>query len=146
MTMTIKVISIFLFSTLVSVFFSVPITSISYLYWLSTLNISIGFEVFINSLLHDWLNFSPLLFIVYGIGFLIAFIVSKLLLTLINWKKELVYGLSGAFAVATILYLSVALLFETQVIAGNRYTLGWVFHVVFGFIGGYIFASLLKKI
>ena len=95
MAMTIKVISIFLFSTLVSVFFSVPITSMSYLYWLSTLNISIGFEVFINSLLHDWLNFSPLLFIVYGIGFLIAFIVSKLLLTLINWKKELVYGLSG---------------------------------------------------
>ena len=78
MAMTIKVISIFLFSTLVSVFFSVPITSMSYLYWLSTLNISIGFEVFINSLLHDWLNFSPLLFIVYGIGFLIAFIVSKL--------------------------------------------------------------------
>ena len=118
----------------------------SYLYWLSTLNITIGFEVFINSLLHDWLNFSPLLFIVYGIGFLIAFIVSKLLLTLIDWKKELVYGLSGAFAVATILYLSVALLFETQVIAGNRYTLGWAFHIVFGFIGGYIFASLLKKI
>ena len=78
MAMTIKVISIFLFSTLVSVFFSVPITSMSYLYWLSTLNISIGFEVFINSLLHDWLNFSPLLFIVYGIGFLFAFIVSKL--------------------------------------------------------------------
>ncbi|MEC8108253.1 MAG: hypothetical protein VX097_02030, partial [Pseudomonadota bacterium] len=77
MAMTIKVISIFLFSTLVSVFFSVPITSMSYLYWLSTLNITIGFEVFINSLLHDWLNFSPLLFIVYGIGFLIAFIVSK---------------------------------------------------------------------
>jgi hypothetical protein len=71
---------------------------------------------------------------------------SKLLLLLVSWEKKIVYGVSGACAVAAILYFSVALLFETQIIAGNRYTLGWMFHIIFGFSGGYIFASFLKKI
>tara|TARA_A100000164_G_scaffold272940_1_gene244908 strand:+ start:873 stop:1313 length:441 start_codon:yes stop_codon:yes gene_type:complete len=146
MLIGVKLISIFLFSTLVSVFFSVPITSISYLYWLSSINIPINLEVIVDSLIHDWIYFSPVLFIVYSIGFLIAFLSSKLLLLLVSWEKKIVYGVSGACAVAAILYLSVALLFETQIIAGNRYTLGWMFHIIFGFSGGYIFASFLKKI
>ena len=141
-----KLISIFLFSTLVSVFFSVPITSISYLYWLSSIDIPINSKVIIESLIHDWIYFSPVLFIIYSIGFLIAFLTSKFLLLLFKWEKRIVYGMAGACAVAAILYLSVTLLFETQVIAGNRYTLGWMFHIIFGFFGGYIFASFLKKI
>jgi len=72
MLIAIKLISIFLFSTLVSVFFSVPITSISYLYWLSSINIPINFKVIIDSLIHDWIYFSPVLFIIYSIGFFIA--------------------------------------------------------------------------
>ena len=146
MLIAIKLISIFLFSTLVSVFFSVPITSISYLYWLSSINIPINFKVVIDSLIHDWIYFSPVLFIIYSIGFFIAFLSSKVVLLLFSWEKRIVYGMAGACAVAAILYLSVALLFETQVIAGNRYTLGWIFHIIFGFFGGYIFASFLKKI
>ncbi len=146
MLIGVKLISIFLFSTLVSVFFSVPITSISYLYWLSSINIPINLDVIVDSLIHDWIYFSPVLFIVYSIGFLIAFLSSKLLLLLVSWEKKIVYGVSGALAVAAILYFSVALLFETQIIAGNRYTLGWMFHIIFGFSGGYIFASFLKKI
>ena len=141
-----KLISIFLFSTLVSVFFSVPITSISYLYWLSSIDIPINSKVIIESLIHDWIYFSPVLFMIYSIGFLIAFLTSKFLLLLFKWEKRIVYGMAGACAVAAILYLSVTLLFETQVIAGNRYTLGWMFHIIFGFFGGYIFASFLKKI
>ena len=141
-----KLISIFLFSTLVSVFFSVPITSISYLYWLSSIDVPINLKVIIESLIHDWIYFSPVLFIIYSIGFLIAFLTSKFLLLLFKWEKRIVYGMAGACAVAAILYLSVTLLFETQVIAGNRYTLGWMFHIIFGFFGGYIFASFLKKI
>ena len=146
MLITTKLISIFLFSTLVSVFFSVPITSISYLYWLSSIDIPINSKVIIESLIHDWIYFSPVLFIIYSIGFLIAFLTSKFLLLLFKWEKRIVYGMAGACAVAAILYLSVTLLFETQVIAGNRYTLGWMFHIIFGFFGGYIFASFLKKI
>ena len=76
----------------------------------------------------------------------IAFLSSKVVLLLFSWEKRIVYGMAGACAVAAILYLSVALLFETQVIAGNRYALGWIFHIIFGFFGGYIFASFLKKI
>ena len=146
MLIGIKLISIFLFSTLVSVFLSVPITSISYLYWLSSINIPINLRVIVDSLVHDWIYFSPVLFIIYSIGFLIAFLTSKFLLLLFKWEKRIVYGMAGACAVAAILYLSVTLLFETQVIAGNRYTLGWMFHIIFGFFGGYIFASFLKKI
>ena len=67
-------------------------------------------------------------------------------LLLFSWEKRIVYGIAGACEVGAILYLSVALLFETQVIAGNRYALGWIFHIIFGFFGGYIFASFLKKI
>ena len=132
MLIAIKLISIFLFSTLVSVFFSI--------------NIPINFLVIIDSLIHDWIYFSPVLFIIYSIGFFIAFLSSKVVLLLFSWEKRIVYGIAGACAVAAILYLSVALLFETQVIAGNRYTLGWIFHIIFGFFGGYIFASFLKKI
>jgi hypothetical protein len=44
-----------------------------------------------------------------------------------------------------ILILTVALLFETQIIAGNRTSIGTLLHVIAGFAGGYFFGYFLKK-
>ena len=55
------------------------------------------------------------------------------------------YALAGAAAIGVALILMVELLFQTQLLGGNRSFVGKIFHWIAGFFGGYFFYNLISK-
>ena len=143
-----RVTFLLILSSILTSFLSVPITTASYSIWLASIDMPITLNYFIASLIHDWFNLGITIFLFTLMGFLIAFSVTTLILN--NFKIKLInapfsYAIAGSFCIALILYLSVSLLFETQIIAGNRTLMGYFLHILAGFIGGYFFGYFLKK-
>ena len=54
-------------------------------------------------------------------------------------------SVAGAAAVGMALFLMVELLFQTQLLGGNRTTLGKLLHIAGGFFGGYFFYFLISS-
>ena len=141
--------SILLIASLITTFLSTPITTISYSLWLMSLNMPLTLEIFIDSLVHDWLNLGATLIFLFLIGFLVAFLTTALIRNRFKvtfFSEPMSYGIAGASSIFLILYLTVELLFQTQMIGGNRYMLGFVGHICAGFLGGYFFGTFLKKV
>ena len=145
-----KYLSAFILSCVLVTVLCVPLTSASYLIWLNSVDMPISLGIVIQSISHDYVNFSPIFFLVSLLAFICSFMMaSALYLPFRNTNLislELTYGLAAAFGLQFAIYLSIELLFGTQLIAGNRVLVGKIFHFVFAFISGYIFGSLIKKI
>ena len=127
---------------------SVPITTASYTIWLSSIDMPTTLNLFIASLIHDWFNLGVTLFLLFLVGFFIAFLITFALRKYFDVKlisEPFSYAIAGSTCIALILILTVALLFETQIIAGNRPSIGTLLHVMAGFAGGYFFGYFLKK-
>ena len=145
-----KYLSAFFLSCVLVTVLCVPLTSASYLIWLNSIDMPISLGIVIQSIAHDYLNFSPIFFLVSLLAFVCSFIIASILY--LPFKKtnfitlELTYSLAAAFGLQFAIYLSIELLFGTQLIAGNRDISGKIFHFLFAFISGYIFGSLIKKI
>jgi hypothetical protein len=54
------------------------------------------------------------------------------------------YSLAGAAAIGVALILMVELLFQTQLLGGNRSFIGKILHWIAGFFGGYFFYNLIS--
>ena len=144
----IRVSSLLLFSAIITAFLSVPITTASYTIWLSSIEMPVTLNLFIASLIHDWFNLGVTLFLLFLAGFLIAFLITfiiRKIFTINLISEPFSYAIAGSVCILLILVLTVVLLFETQVIAGNRTALGTLLHVLAGFAGGYFFGYFLKK-
>ena len=144
----IRVTSLLLFSAIITAFLSVPITTASYTIWLSSIEMPVTLNLFIASLIHDWFNLGVTLFLLFLAGFLIAFLITfiiRKIFTINLISEPFSYAIAGSVCILLILVLTVVLLFETQIIAGNRTTLGTFLHVLAGFAGGYFFGYFLKK-
>ena len=105
-------------------------------------------NLFIASLIHDWFNLGVTLFLLFLVGFFIAFLITFVIRKYFDVKlisEPFSYAIAGSTCIALILILTVALLFETQIIAGNRTSIGTLLHVIAGFAGGYFFGYFLKK-
>ena len=105
-------------------------------------------NLFIASLIHDWFNLGITLFLLFLAGFLIAFLITFIIRKMFNISiisEPFSYAIAGSTCILLILVLTVVLLFETQVIAGNRTVVGTLLHVLAGFAGGYFFGYFLKK-
>ncbi|MBV12998.1 MAG: hypothetical protein CMC52_02765 [Flavobacteriaceae bacterium] len=141
--------SILLIASLITAFLATPITTISYSLWLLGENMPMTTKVFFDSLAHDWLNLGLPLFFIFLFGSTIAFLATGFLRKFFNityFSSATSYALAGAAAVGLSLYLSVELVFNIQFIGGNRYLLGFIGHLVAGYLGGYFFGSFLRKI
>lgn len=141
--------SILLFAALIAAFLATPITTISYSIWLVSLDMPMTLGLFISSLIHDWLNLGVVLLLLFLIGFLIAFLITALIRKYFKvtfFSESMSYGIAGASTIFLILYLTVELIFQTQIIGGNRYMIGFLAHICAGFVGGYFFGTFLKKV
>jgi hypothetical protein len=147
--MLLRPLIILIISTILTILISSPITTISYSYWLLSIEMPLTLGIFISSLIHDLVYLGSALLPVFLVGFLIAFVFTHFMRTYFNLSfisVSLSYGVAGAFSVGLILYLTEVLLFGTQMVAGNRYLLGSLGYVTSGFIGGYFFGTFLKKV
>ena len=137
------------FSVLSAALFTVmlvtPITSISNLIWLSSVDMPVTFIKSLEVILFDFQRLGFPLFAVFTIAFATAFTVAGLLSRFTKYGGNNLYALAGAVAIGVALILMVELLFQTQLLGGNRSFLGKIFHWIAGFFGGYFFYNLISQ-
>lgn len=132
-------------AALFTVMLVTPITSISNLIWLSSIAMPVTFLTSIEVILFDFQRLGFPLFAVFSIAFAIAFTVAGLLSRFTKYSGNNLYALAGAVAIGVALILMVELLFQTQLLGGNRTFIGKIFHWIAGFFGGYFFYDLISK-
>lgn len=132
-------------AALLTVLLITPISSISNLIWLNSVNMPIGIISSLEVLLFDFQRLGILLYGVVIIGFAIAFSFTAVLIKFTNISAKYLYALAGAVSIGAAMYLMVELLFESELLGGNRTFVGKVFHWIAGFFGGYFYYSLISK-
>jgi hypothetical protein len=132
-------------AALLTVLLITPISSISNLIWLNSVNMPIGIISSLEVLLFDFQRLGILLYGVVIIGFAIAFSFTAVLIKFTNISAKYLYALAGAVSIGTAMYLMVELLFESELLGGNRTFAGKVLHWIAGFFGGYFYYSLISK-
>ena len=132
-------------AALLTVLLITPISSISNLIWLNSVDMPIGIISSLEVLLFDFQRLGILLYGVVIIGFAIAFSFTAALIKFTNISAKYLYALAGAVSIGTAMYLMVEMLFEAELLGGNRTFIGKVLHWIAGFFGGYFYYSLISK-
>ena len=132
-------------AALFTVLLVTPISSISNIIWLSSIDMPISLLSALEVLLFDFQRLGIALFAVFTIAFSIAFTVAGLVSKFTNFGGRNLYAIAGAVAIGVALILMVELLFQTQLLGGNRSFIGKVLHWVAGFFGGYFFYNLISS-
>jgi len=122
-----------------------PITSISNLIWLSSVDMPVTVLTSLEVILFDFQRLGLPLFAVFTVAFAIAFTVAGLLTRYTKYDRKNLYTLAGAAAIGVALILMVELLFQSQLLGGNRSFIGKILHWIAGFFGGYFFYNLISK-
>ena len=132
-------------AALFTVLLVTPISSISNIIWLSSIDMPISLFSALEVLLFDFQRLGIALFAVFTIAFSIAFTVAGLVSKFTNFGGRNLYAIAGAVAIGVALILMVELLFQTQLLGGNRSFIGKILHWVAGFFGGYFFYNLISS-
>jgi len=132
-------------AALFTVLLVTPISSISNIIWLSSVDMPISLLSGLEVLLFDFQRLGIALFAVFTIAFSIAFTVAGLVSKFTNFGGKNLYAIAGAVAIGVALILMVELLFQTQLLGGNRSFIGKILHWVAGFFGGYFFYNLISS-
>ena len=132
-------------AALFTVLLVTPISSISNIIWLSSVDMPISLLSALEVLLFDFQRLGIALFAVFTIAFSIAFTVAGLVSKFTNLGGRNLYAIAGAVAIGVALILMVELLFQTQLLGGNRSFIGKILHWVAGFFGGYFFYNLISS-
>ena len=132
-------------AALFTVLLVTPISSISNIIWLSSVDMPISLLSALEVLLFDFQRLGIALFAVFAIAFSIAFTVAGLVSKFTNFGGRNLYAMAGAVAIGVALILMVELLFQTQLLGGNRSFIGKILHWVAGFFGGYFFYNLISS-
>jgi hypothetical protein len=132
-------------AALFTVMLITPISSISNLIWLISVDMPVGVISSLEVLFFDFQRLGILLYGVIIIGFAIAFTVAGMLAKYTRLSGKYLYAMAGAFAIGTATYLMVELLFDSELLGGNRTFIGKILHWIAGFFGGYFYYSLIVK-
>ena len=132
-------------AALFTVLLVTPISSISNIIWLTSVDMPISLLSALEVLLFDFQRLGIALFAVFIIAFSIAFTVAGLVSKFTNFGDRNLYAMAGAVAIGVVLILMVELLFQTQLLGGNRSFIGKILHWVAGFFGGYFFYNLVSS-
>ena len=130
-------------AALFTVMLVTPISSISNLIWLSSIDMPVNVISSLEVVLFDFQRMGIALFAVFTIGFAIAFSFAGLILKFSNFGAKGLYSLAGAVSIGVALILMVELLFQTELLGGNRFLIGKILHWVAGFFGGYFYYFLI---
>ena len=142
-----KNILMFLVTVFITTFLLVSQTTISNLIWLSSLDMPVNVSIVITSIFHDLISMNtqgeiPAAGLV-ALGMVIAFIVARIVLIWIPIKKKYIYAFAGGAALLMIALLMPLAFYNLDLLAGARSTLGKLFLVISGMLGGYFFGTNL---
>ena len=142
-----KNILMFLVTVFITTFLLVSQTTISNLMWLSSLDMPVNASIVVTSIFHDLISMNtqgeiPAVGLVAP-GMVIAFIVARIALIWIPIKRRYVYAFAGGAALLMIVLLMPLAFYNLDLLAGARSTLGKLFLVISGILGGYFFGSNL---
>jgi hypothetical protein len=142
-----KNILMFLVTVFITTFLLVSQTTISNLMWLSSLDMPVNASIVVTSIFHDLISMNtqgeiPAAGLVAP-GMAIAFIVARIALIWIPIKRRYVYAFAGGAALLMIVLLMPLAFYNLDLLAGARSTLGKLFLVISGILGGYFFGSNL---
>jgi len=132
-------------AALLTVMLITPISSISNLIWLASVDMPVTIFSSLEVILFDFQRLGIALYVVVIVGFSIAFSVAGLISRFFQFGGKYLYSIAGAFAIGMALFLMVELLFQTELLGGNRTILGKSLHLVAGFLGGYFYFYLISK-
>ena len=130
-------------AALFTVMLITPISSISNLMWLSSVDMPVGLFSSIEVILFDFQRLGIGLYAVVVIGFAIAFSIAGLISRFTSLGGKYLYAVAAAVAIGTAIFLMVELLFQTELLSGNRTIIGKILHYLAGFFGGYFYYHLI---
>ena len=117
-------------AALFTIMLMTPVTSISNLIWLASVDMPVGLISSLEVILFDFQRMGIALYGVVVIGFAIAFSIAGLISRYSTLGGKYLYAIAGAAAIGMTLFLMVELLFETQLLGGNRTIIGKMLHIV----------------
>ena len=119
------------------------------IFWLISVDMPVSLGIFMTTYFNNLfaMNLSgaiPLVALV-AIGFLVAYLVTKIILRWVNISKSYAYALAGAVALLAIVLLMPLAFYNLDILAGGRSILGKSILTFFGLISGYYFGKSLEK-
>ena len=132
-------------AALFTVMLMTPISSLSNLIWLASVDMPVGLFSSLEVILFDFQRLGIALFGVIIIGFTVAFTIAGLISKYSSLGGKYLYAVAGSVAIGMALILMVELLFQTQLLGGNRTLVGKVLHWGAGFLGGYFYFKLISE-
>ena len=132
-------------AALFTVMLMTPISSLSNLIWLASVDMPVGLFSSLEVILFDFQRLGIALFGVIIIGFTVAFTIAGLISKYSSLGGKYLYAVAGSVAIGMALILMVELLFQTQLLGGNRTLIGKVLHWGAGFLGGYFYFKLISE-
>ena len=123
--------------------------TMSNIFWLISVDMPVSLGVFISTYLNNLfaMNLSgavPMIALI-AIGFLIAYLVTRIILIWINVPRSYAYALAGAVAILAIVLLMPLAFYNLDILAGGRSVLGKSILTFFGLLSGYYFGKTLDK-
>ncbi len=123
--------------------------TMSNIFWLISVDMPVSLGIFMTTYFNNLfaMNLSgaiPLVALV-AIGFLVAYLVTKIILRWVNISKSYAYALAGAVALLAIVLLMPLAFYNLDILAGGRSILGKSILTFFGLISGYYFGKSLEK-
>ena len=123
--------------------------TISNISWLLSVDMPVSLGIFISTYFNNLLamNLSgavPLIALV-AIGFLIAYLVTRIILIWVNVPRPYAYGFAGATAILAIVLLMPLAFYNLDILAGGRSIFGKTILTFYGLVSGYYFGKTLDK-
>ncbi len=132
-------------AALLTVLLMTPVSSLTKLIWLTSVDMPVGIITSIEVILFDFQRMGIGLYLLVIIGFAIAFSASGLISKFSSLGGKYLYAIAGGTAIFMTLFLMVELVFQSELIAGNKTIIGKILHFGAGFFGGYFFYSLISS-
>ena len=119
--------------------------TMSNIFWLISVDMPVSLGIFLNTYFNNLyaMNLSgaiPLIALI-AIGFLIAYLVTKIILIWVKVSKSYAYAFAGAAAVLAIVLLMPLAFYNLDILAGGRSILGKSILTFFGLLSGYYFGK-----
>ena len=123
--------------------------TMSNIFWLISVDMPVSIGIFISTYVSNLfaMNLSgavPLIALI-AIGFLIAYLVTRIILIWINVPRSYAYAVAGAVAILAIVLLMPLAFYNLDILAGGRSVLGKSILTFFGLLSGYYFGKTLDK-
>ena len=132
-------------AALFTVMLMTPVSSLTKLIWLYSVDMPVGLISSLEMILFDFQRMGIGLYILIIVGFTVAFTTAGLISRFSSLGGKYLYAIAGGTAIFMTLFLMVELVFQSELIAGNTTFIGKILHFVAGFFGGYFFYFLISS-